>query len=243
VTDLLTELRLEKSPAEIAYMRKAGQLYDLGVNAALATIGVGKLECQVHAAIVHALYENGGEFMSVSPTLESGPRTLYQTHGAALRREMKSGDPVTSEIGACYRRYHCVAMRSIAIVKPSPAQQTLHAIINEAVSAGLEVIGPGVAVAEVAATMNRVYSAHGIDRSSRHSGYGIGVGYPPTWLDNLRIKVTDEHILKPGMTFILHGVLADQEAAVGVALGDPVMVTENGVERLIQTSRELFVCN
>ena len=80
-----------------------------------------------------------------------------------------------------------------------------------------------------------------IERRTRHCFYGAGIGYPPTWIDNLRIKMTDTHILKPGMTFMIHGILADWDAEIAVALGDPVLVADSGMERLTTLNHELVV--
>ena len=243
VSSLLTDLRLEKSPAEVSYMREAGKLFDVGMHAGFAAMREGDRECDIHAAVMHATYAAGGEFPAVAPPIESGPRTLHQTHGAALRRTLEAGDPVTLEIGACFRRYHAVGVRSAAIRSASAAQQRLHRILKEAIQAGLGKAGPGVASAEVAQSMHDVYLANGIDRRTRHCGYGTGIGYPPTWIDNLRIKLTDPHILKPGMTFMMHGILADWEAKVAVALGDPVLITETGIDRLTTLDHELVLCD
>ena len=115
---LLTDLRLEKSPAEVACMREAGTLFDIGMRAGFAAMHEGTRECDVHGAVMQSIYAAGGEFPAVAPPLESGPRTLHQTHGAALRRELKAHDPVNLEIGACFRRYHAVGVRSAAIGAP-----------------------------------------------------------------------------------------------------------------------------
>lgn len=240
-SDLMTDLRLVKSPAEVDCMREAGRLFDIGLEAGFDAMRPGVRECDMHAAVTHSIYTAGGEFMSVAPPIESGPRTLYQTHGAALRRELRPGDPVTLEIGACYRRYHAVGVRSAAVTRASATQRRLHGILEQALSAGLSVIAPGVATAHVAQCMHDVFLSHGIDRRTRHCGYGTGIGYPPTWIDNLRIKLTDKHVLQPGMTFMLHSIIADWDDEVAVALGDPVVVTETGVERLTQFSRDLIV--
>lgn len=241
VSDQLTDLRLVKSAAEIECMREAGRLFDVGILAGFESMEVGKRECDVHAAVMSAIYAAGGEFPAVAAPIESGPRTLHQTHGAALRRELQTNDPFTLEIGACYKRYHAVGVRSAALTQASASQRNLHEVLEEALSAGLAVVGPGVASAEVATAMHEVFLRHGIDRRTRHCGYGTGIGYPPTWIDNLRIKISDPHTLLPGMTFMLHSILADWDEGLAVALGDPVLVTENGAELLTRISRNLFI--
>jgi Xaa-Pro dipeptidase len=80
-----------------------------------------------------------------------------------------------------------------------------------------------------------------LSRKGRHVGYGIGIGYPPTWIDNLRIKERDTHVMNPGMTFFL---FVGAQTGVGdgcLYLGEPVAVTDRGVEHLSALPRRLRV--
>jgi Xaa-Pro dipeptidase len=72
-------------------------------------------------------------------------------------------------------------------------------------------------------------------------GYGIGIGYPPSWIDNLRIKETDTHVLQERMTFFL---FVGAQATGGdrcLYLGEPLAVTSRGIDRLSALPRELRV--
>ena len=240
-SDLVTELRLIKSPAEIAYMRRAGEVMDAGVRAAWDTLRPGVRECDVHAAVAAAMYRAGGEHPSVAPPMGTGPRTLTQTHGAATTREVRAGDPFLLEVGGCVRRYHAVCMRTASVGRPGTRARSMHDAIRAATDAGLAAIKPGVPTAEVARVVHDGLARHGYSRRGQHVGYGIGLGYPPTWIDSLRIKETDPHILREGMTFLFHAGLLAPERDVYVALGDPVLVTSSGHDRLTRLSRELTV--
>src|SRR5215831_16914735 len=125
-SDLITELRLIKSPAEIACMRRAGQIMDAGVRAAWETLQPGARECDVHAAVAAAMYRAGGEHPSVAPPMGTGPRVLTQTHGAATTREIRAGDPFLLEVGGCVRRYHAVCMRTASVGPPSARMRSMH---------------------------------------------------------------------------------------------------------------------
>jgi Xaa-Pro dipeptidase len=240
-SDLITELRVVKSPAEIAYMRRAGEVMDAGVQAAWETLRPGVRECDVHAAVAAAMYRAGGEHPSVAPPMGTGHRTLTQTHGAATTREVRAGDPFLLEVGGCVRRYHAVCMRTASVGPPGDRTRSMHDAIRAATDAGLPAIKPGARTAEVARLVHEALAERGYSRRGQHVGYGIGLGYPPTWIDNLRIKETDPHVLQEGMTFLFHSGLLAPDGTVYVALGDPVLVTAGGVERLTRLSRELTV--
>jgi Xaa-Pro dipeptidase len=241
-SDLVTELRLLKSPAEVEYMRRAGQVMDAGVRAAFERLRPGARECDVHAAVAHAMYAAGGEHPSVAPPMGTGPRTLTQTHGGATTRVVAAGDPFLLEVGGCVRRYHAVCMRTASVGPPGDRMRSMYDAIREATDAGFAAIKPGVPTAEVARRVHDTMATRGYSRRGQHVGYGIGLGYPPTWIDSLRIKETDPHVLQPGMTFLLHSGLLAPDASFYVALGDPVLVTEAGAERLTALDRDLPVC-
>ena len=63
-------------------------------------------------------------------------------------------------------------------------------------------------------------------------GYGVGAGYPPTWLDPFQITRTSAQELRPGIAFVLHACLLDETARVGVVVGGTYAMTEAGVELL-----------
>ncbi len=240
-SDLVTELRLIKSEAEIACMRRAGEIMDAGVVAAWETLRPGVRECDVHAAVVGAMYRAGGEPPSVAPPMGTGPRTLTQTHGAATTREVQAGDPFLLEVGGCYRRYHAVCMRTASVGAPSARMRSMYEAIREATDAGLAAIKPGVRTADVARVVHETMAGRGYSRRGQHVGYGIGLGYPPTWIDNLRIKETDPRVLQEAMTFLFHSGLLAPEGTFYVALGDPILVVAGGCERLTRLPRELPV--
>jgi Xaa-Pro dipeptidase len=240
-SDLVTDLRLVKSRAEIAYMRRAGDVMDAGVRAAFELLRPGVRECDIHAAVAHAMYAAGGEPPAVAPPMGTGPRTLAQTHGAATTRTIAAGDPFLLEVGGCVRRYHAVCMRTASLGPPSTEMRSMYDAIREATDAGFAAIKPGVPTAEVARRVHDTMATRGYSRRGQHVGYGIGLGYPPTWIDSLRIKETDAHVLEPGMTFLLHSGLIAPDGSFYVALGDPVLVTERGADRLTGLDRDLPV--
>lgn len=240
-SDLVSELRLIKSPAELAYMRRAGEIMDQAFTSGFAAARAGARECDVNAAVLHTLSSLGADYPAVAPPIASGPRTITQTHGAATERVMQKGDPLTIEIGAPYKRYHAVAVHSGHLGEPSSEIRALYDGLRDGLEAGLETIRPGVPVARVAATYVDRLESQGLGRRGRHVGYGIGIGYPPTWLDNLRIKEADPHVLAPGMTFFLFAGALTKDRSRCLYLGEPVAVTRDGCERLSRLPHELRV--
>ena len=84
-SDLVTASRAFKSPAEIAYVREAARLADLGLDRALEMAGPGAFEGEVLAALQGAIFE-GGDFSANEVIIGSGPRALLFRSAAGMRR-------------------------------------------------------------------------------------------------------------------------------------------------------------
>lgn len=239
-SDLVAELRTVKSGAEIDYMRRAGKVLDAGFEAGLSTLARGVREREVHDAIVSAMAAAGGDWPALPPPVAAGERTLSQTHGSATDRAIRPGEPVTIEIGGAFRRYHAVGLRSACVGEPPREVERTYDALRHGLRAGYAALGPGQPVAAVASAVREALEESGTaSRPGRHTGYGIGIGYPPTWVDSLRIKETDDHVLQPGMCFYFYaGARVDgHDAWIGV--GDPVVVTDEGWELLAHAGGHL----
>jgi len=63
-------------------------------------------------------------------------------------------------------------------------------------------------------------------------GYGVGIGYPPSWLEPLKITRTSTDTIEPGTCFVLHACLLDPAERTGVLVGGTYVMTETGHEPL-----------
>ncbi|MEH1014007.1 Xaa-Pro peptidase family protein [Micromonospora sp. CPCC 206060] len=225
------DLRVVKDPYEIAWFRAAAHQLDAAFRVARAAIGPGVPETEVHRAIVDELYRLGGDPPAIPPPIASGPRTATQTHGAATARRMRPGETVVIEIGASATRYHAVGAASYTIGTPAPAVARLHDTMVETLEAGFETFVPGRPIADVSRRVQQLLTERGVSRAGRHVGYGTGIGFPPTWLENLRIKVTEPRLLVPGMTFFYFIGLPGPDGS-SLYIGEPVLITATGYERV-----------
>jgi ectoine hydrolase len=85
-----------------------------------------------------------------------------------------------------------------------------------------------------------VLQKHGIYREGR-CGYPIGLSYPPDWGERTAsIRVEDETILQPGMTF--HFMPALWMDTWGLETTETILITDSGpAETLCTIERKLFV--
>lgn len=231
---LLAGARLVKSQLELDCLRRAGGYAEAGLRAAVAHARPGVSEREVAAEIEYAMRRAGSDYPSIPTELSSGPRSVL-VHGTPGDRLLEAGDLVHVEIGGVEARYNTVGLQTLHVggAPPPRAGVHLYRIAQACLRAGLDAITPGIEARAVEAPALAILREAGLgDGFMMRFGYGVGVGYPPTWLDPLQITRTSTQPLAPGTTFVLHACLLDQQAQVGVVVGGTYAVGETGVELL-----------
>ena len=229
---LLAEARVVKSPVELELLRRAGQHAEAGLRAAREHARPGVSERRLVAEVEYAMRCSGSDYPSIPTELTSGPRTVFG-HGTPTHRELEQGDLVHVEIGGVEARYNAVGIQTFCVGDPPAAGGRLYDVALACLRAGLTAVGPGVEARAVEAPALVVLRDAGMgDGFKMRFGYGVGLGYPPTWLDPLEITRTSTQRLVPGSTFVLHACLLDEAAPLGVLVGGTYAVTDGGLEQL-----------
>jgi Xaa-Pro dipeptidase len=234
VTAALDDLRLVKSPAEIAYLRRAAHVADLGVSAGIETIRAGVSDREVMAAIQHTVTVAGGEFPAY-PFLVDARGTL---HGTPIGKVLAPGDTVYMEVSGVVRRYHCNVSRTVVLGEPSARLRELYAVVRDALDRATDALRPGVSVrelVELVASLQGAYERHTWGRF----GFSMEIAYPPIWIGGLSLMRGDEHVLEPGMVITVEPGLSYADGAT-MMFGNNVLVTENDPEVLNDLSTDLI---
>ncbi|MBI3516025.1 MAG: aminopeptidase P family protein, partial [Proteobacteria bacterium] len=121
-SNLVRGLRVTKSAAEIAYVRKAAALADDSLVAMLGAIKPGAFEGTVAAAGVAAILAGGGDMPPSGPVLGSGDRALL-VRSATGYRQLDPVDQITMEFAGSYRHYCACLMRTVAVGQAIPRQR------------------------------------------------------------------------------------------------------------------------
>ncbi len=240
-SDLVTALRAVKSPAEIAYVREAARLADLGLDRAVEVAGPGAFEGDVLAALQGAIFEGGGDFPANEVIIGSGPRALLFRSAAGMRR-MDAIDQLSLEWAGSYRHYHAAMMRTLAVGEANGYQRHLFSAVAEALEQMTEALAPGRPVGEVDDAHRRVLDAAGLaEHRFAACGYSLGTTFSPNWMDWPMLFSGNAVLAEPGMIFFLHCIVADSERGVAMSLGHTCLVTRNGREVLSARPLELTV--
>ncbi|MGE5512026.1 MAG: M24 family metallopeptidase [Bacteroidota bacterium] len=232
-THVVRGLRLVKSPAEIAYVRKAAELADQSLEAMLAAARPGAFEGDIAAAGAVPILAGGGDPPPSGPVLGSGDRALL-VRSASGFRHLDAVDQLTMEFAASYRHYCACLMRTIAIGKPNDTQRRMFEVTRDALAAMTEAARPGRPLGEIDDAHRRVYDEAGFGHARMAAcGYSLGALYRPTWMDVPPMLYSGNPMpAAPGMILFLHAILIDAPRNLAMSLGHTIVVTQSGAEVL-----------
>jgi Xaa-Pro aminopeptidase len=200
----------------------------------LAHARPGVTERELAAEIEYAMRRAGSDYPSIPTGLASGTRSAL-VHGTLSHRVLEAGDLVHVEVGGVEERYTAVGLQTFAVAgaEPSAPGVRLYEVARACLQAGLDAIHPGVPARDVEAPALELLRDAGLGDAFRmRFGYGVGAGYPPTWLDPFQITRTSAQAMEPGIAFVLHACLLDEAEQAGVVVGGTYAMTAAGVEQL-----------
>jgi Xaa-Pro aminopeptidase len=234
----ITDLRVIKSPTEIALLRQA---IELSVDAQLEAMKMmrpGLWEYQIAAKMVEVHAMGGSEIEAYAPIVGAGPNSTA-LHYDKLSRKIQDGDIVVMDVGAQYSGYAADITRTIpANGKFTPRQREIYEIVLGAQNAALAALKPGAIMGcreKKNSLFNVAYSyinSHGKDQRGKSlDQYFIhGLGH------NIGLNVHDPgdscKPLQPGMVVTVEPGIYIPEENLGVRIEDDVLVTDTGYELL-----------
>ena len=240
-SDLISRLRLVKSAAELAYVRRAAELADDALAAAIAENRDGADEGAILAAMHAAVFRGGGDYPGNPFIIGSGRDALLCRYKSG-RRRLDARDQLTLEFAGVYRHYHACLMRTLLVGAPTARQRAMHAACREALLACEARLSPGTPIGAVFDAHAEVFDRHGLRAHRLNAcGYSLGATYAPSWMDWPMCFHGNPVEVGPGMVFFLHMILADSETGLAMTLGRTSLITERGPEPLSRAPLDLIV--
>ncbi len=242
-SNLVRGLRLTKSAAELAYVRKSATLADEALVAMLGAAGPGAFEGAIAAAGASVILAGGGDPPPSGPVLGSGERALLVRSSTGYRT-LDPVDPLTLEFAASYRHYCACLMRTVAIGKDRPRQREMYRATREALAAMTEAARPGRPLGEIDDAHRRVFDKAGFGEARLAAcGYSLGATFRPSWMDvPPMIYSGNPTPMQPGMVLFLHAILVDARHDLAMSLGHTIALSERGAEVLSKLEPEYRLC-
>mgnify|MGYP001559129082 CR=1 FL=1 len=237
-SDLVRLQRLVKSPAELAYVRRAGELADDALAVANRMCVPGEHVGAIYGEMINVIMRGDGDPSAMRWPMGGGQEAMlvrYHTgHG-----KVGAQDQVMFEFASAYRHYHTALMNVVLTGKPDPRHLDMFKAARDALDACWEVVRPGNTVGEIFDTHARALSKAGYDGCYLNAcGYTLGVTYPPNWMDWPMCWHGNPQVLEPGMVFFLHMILLDGRTGLSMSLGETSIVTRGAADLVNHAPRE-----
>jgi Xaa-Pro aminopeptidase len=232
----IEELRMVKSPAEIARIRRSVETNSRAFEQAVARIRPGMSERDLAAELEYRMRRLGAEKPAFETIVAAGVRSALP-HAQPTAARLQSGGLVLVDMGAIVDGYSSDMTRMLFLGVPAAKVKRVYRAVLEAQLAAIATVRAGASTAAVDRVARRVLRGYGLDRAFVHStGHGLGleIHEPP------RLGKRDKGRLEAGMAITIEpGVYL--EGFGGIRIEDTVVVTEAGCEILTPTSKELRV--
>ena len=252
---MVHEMRLFKSPEEIAVMRRAGEISALAHTRAMEKCRPGMFEYQLEGEIHHEFTRHGARYPSYNTIVGSGENGCI-LHYTENESEMRDGDLVLIDAGCEYKGYAGDITRTFPVNgKFTPAQREIYDIVLESLETSLRLYRPGTSIQEVTGEVVRIMITglvklgilHGdvdqlITENAHRPFFMHGLSH---WLGpdvhDVGVYGQDRsRILEPGMVLTVEPGLyiapdADVPPAyrgIGIRIEDDILITEDGNENL-----------
>lgn len=237
---LVSTLRLVKSDAEIAYAKRAGELADDALDAALALIKPGADEADILAAMQGAVFSGGGDYPANEFIIGSGQDALLCRYKAG-RRKLDEKDQITLEWAGASAHYHAAMMRTVIVGEPEFRHRELYNACVENIRAIEEVLRPGNTFGDVFDVHAKVMDERGLTRHRLNAcGYSLGARFSPSWMEHQMFYAGNTQEILPNMTLFVHMIIMDSDASVAMTLGQTYLTTEGAPQSLSRHSLDML---
>jgi len=237
-SDLVPALQLQKSPAELVYVRRAGAIADAAFCRAVQECRPGAPKAHVLAELFGAVLRHGGEPVS----------GRFFCDGELARRAepdetfIGPSDQINFELAACYRQYRVALMRTVLTGTPSREHLRMHAAAVEALEACRKTLRPGKTFGDLFDVHAGTIDRHGYERARLNaSGYSVGAECRRSWTTWPNVCPGNPIELTAGMVVFLHTLLRDRETNTTMTIGETYIVTDRLPERLSELDYSLIV--
>ncbi|ALB69499.1 Xaa-Pro aminopeptidase [Cronobacter muytjensii] len=249
------EMRLFKSPEELAVMRRAGEISALAHTRAMQKCRPGMYEYQLEGEILHEFNRHGARFPSYN-TIVGGGENGCILHYTENESQLRDGDLVLIDAGCEYQGYAGDITRTFPVNgKFTPAQRAVYDIVLESLETALRLFRPGTSIQDVTGDVVRVmvkgliglgilqgdveqlvaenahrpYFMHGLSHWLGLDVHDVGF-YGP---DRSRILAPGMVItVEPGLYIAPDADVPEEYRGIGIRIEDDIVITETGNENL-----------
>lgn len=227
VDKLLEPMRGIKSRGELAVIRQAYEIAELGMTAAIKAARPGITERELAAEAEYVMRKAGAEGYGIDPIIASGPNTKHIL-ARTTNRVIEENDAVIITLAPRYEGYHGALARTVLLGSPKPEiKEAVNAMIHAQETCGRNLI-PGNIGSQVEAMGRKIMAEAGFEENFMYSGlHSVGViEFEPPILGPSSTTVIEEN-----MVISVDIPLFESETVGGMRLEEGYLITADGPQR------------
>ncbi len=232
---VIEEMRIIKTPQEIAFLRAACEISCRAFERILGDIRVGVTEKELAAKLSSYMVFEGADTQPYGNILISGARTSL-LHGIPSNKAIEYGDLVLMDFGCQYNGYLSDMTRTVVVGKATEKQREVYELEKQMLELSLAKMKAGVPVRDIyRESIKPIQDTEYLQYSYGNIGHGIGlfVHELPSMGENFDdvLQAGNVRTIEPGIYIPGWG---------GIRIEDQILITENGYENMISTTHELI---
>jgi Xaa-Pro aminopeptidase len=236
VNGAVEHLRATKDADEVGAIRRAQEITDGALEAALSQLVEGATEREIALVLEVEVRRLGAERLGFEPIVAFGEGAA-EPHHRPSERPVRRGDVVKLDFGALVDGYHADMTRTVALGDPPQELLAVYDVVLAAQAAAAASLRAGAAAGALDAAARSVIAEAGYgDRYTHPLGHGVG------------LEIHEWPILRAGAEDrVPAGAVITLEPGIylpgvgGVRIEDMMYVSEGGAEALPSSTKELVV--
>ena len=234
IGDILWDLRLIKSEAEIGLLAESGRIAAVAFEETYADLRIGMTELDVAASLGQKIAAEGGRVGFFVVT--SGPGSYDRTAGHPRDRALESGDMLWVDLGVIFGGYWTDHCRAAVIGPSSNGQRDNWTSVRELTWSAVQRCLPGTTPPDIVAGLEADAAERGLHFTFAAGRAGHGIGLMST--EPPHIARYDNTVLREGMAITIEPGWVEQQHGTFVA-EENLIVRAGGPQLLTVTQREL----
>jgi len=235
VKNVIENIRLIKTEAELSIMKRAAEIADQAFEHIISFIKPGVKEIDVANELEFFMRKQGATSSSFDIIVASGWRSALP-HGVASEKTIENGELVTMDFGALYNGYCSDITRTVAVGEIDGQLKEIYDVVLNAQQLALSHIKPGITGKKADAFARDHIQSAGYGENFGHStGHGLGMEVH----EEPRLSRISDTVLEQGMVVTVEPGIYIPNVG-GCRIEDDIVITEKGNERLTVSSKQLI---
>lgn len=228
-TDIITEARIIKSPAEIKCLELGCEAGAKAIQAIVETAKLGVKDYKVRSKFMDTLFREGCDISSMI-LYHSGKELIHGGNSgmiwAAGPKVMEQGDQIHTEFDASYMGYIAQFNQPFSLGKPSQEWMDIYNIAIESINSAQKILKPGITVGELNdAFLPPIIKAGYRQQTPNFHGIGLAIEEPfSSFPVQVEFKAKRDRIIEPNMVIEFEPSVITQDFRRGTTLGSPILI-------------------